>query len=155
MRVYIGVGSNQGRRIENINRAFQLLEENGEEVRRISPLYENAAVCLPGEEMPEFVNGVFELETGRSPENLLNLLEDLERELGREGKGDRRPRPIDLDILFYGDQVLESRRLKVPHPEIERRWFVLKPLADLAPDLVHPILGKPVKELLQSLNRSL
>ena len=148
--VYIGIGSNLGDRWGNIQRAKWLLEgERGKVVvKRTSPLYETEALCRPGQTMPNFVNGVWEVETDLSPEALLQSLEVVEKLLGREGKGEWVSRPIDLDILFYSDQVFESQRLKIPHPESERRWFVLKPLSDLAPDLVHPISKKTIKEIL-------
>lgn len=98
--------------------------------------------------MPSFLNAVFEIESELSPADLLTRLESIEGEMGREGKGDWKPRPIDLDILFYGDRVMESPRLRIPHPEIANRWFVLKPLSDLAPDWMHPISKKTIKELL-------
>lgn len=149
--VYIGVGSNIGDRYGQIDTAQFFLEKKGITIKRVSPLYETEAVCKPGERQPKFINGVFEAETELSPEALLDLLEQVERNMGRFRKGDWTPRTIDLDILFYGDQVVDSPRLKIPHPEIASRWFVLKPLADLAPDLLHPVLKKTVGELLDKL----
>lgn len=145
--VYIGIGSNVGNREANINRAISLLREQGVTNLRLSPLYDNPAICRPGETMPNFLNGVVEIETQLPPEILLDHLEAVERELGRKEKGDWRPRTIDLDILFYGSKVYESKRLKIPHPEVERRWFVLKPMADLRPEMVHPVLKKTIKEI--------
>lgn len=149
--VYIGVGSNIGDRYGQIDTARFFLEKKGITIKRVSPLYETEAVCKPGERQPKFINGVFEAETDLSPEALLDLLEQVERNMGRFRKGDWTPRTIDLDILFYGDRVVDSPRLKIPHPEIADRWFVLKPLSDLAPDLLHPVLKKTVKELLENL----
>jgi 2-amino-4-hydroxy-6-hydroxymethyldihydropteridine diphosphokinase len=149
--VYIGVGSNIGDRYGQIDTAQFFLEKKGIAIKRVSPLYETEAVCKPGERQPKFINGVFEIETDLAPEPLLDLLEQVEKNMGRFRKGDWTPRTIDLDLLFYGDQVVDSPRLKIPHPEIARRWFVLKPLSDLAPDFLHPILKKTVKELLENL----
>jgi len=147
--VYIGVGSNQGDRHENIEGSRRRLGQSGAHARRVSPLYETQAVVKPGQPVqPDFLNAVFEVETGLDPERLLDLLETIERELGRSQKGDWSPRTIDLDILLYENLVLDSPRLKVPHPEMVRRPFVLKPLADLAPDVVHPVLRKTIKEIL-------
>lgn len=147
--VYIGVGSNQGDRHENIERSRSRLGQSGAHVRRVSPLYETQALLKPGQpSQPDFLNGVFEVETVLDPERLLDLLETIERELGRTGKGDWSPRTIDLDILLYENLVLDSPRLKIPHPEMTRRGFVLKPLADLAKDVVHPVLKKTIKEIL-------
>lgn len=148
--VYIGVGSNLGHRYENLNRAQQMLDERGIRIRRVSPFYETEAVVKSGQgTMPQFLNGVFQAETDLKPEALLDQLEKVEQELGRKKKGDWNPRPIDLDLLFYGDAVLQTDRLKVPHPEIINRWFVLKPLADIAADLIHPLYQKKVRDLLE------
>ena len=103
--------------------------------------------------MPDFVNTVFEVSTLLNPEILLFTLEEIEKEMGRTGKGDWQPRVIDLDILFYGNEVYESKKLKLPHPEIERRMFVLKPMCDLAPEFVHPILKKKMEVLYANLHR--
>ena len=147
--VYIGVGSNQGDRHENIEGSRRRLDDSGAHVRRVSPLYETEAELRTGQPgQPEFLNGVFEVETGLDPERLLDLLETIERELGRTKKGDWSPRPIDLDILLYEDRVVATDRLTIPHPELAGRLFALKPLADLAPDVVHPVLKKTIKELL-------
>jgi 2-amino-4-hydroxy-6-hydroxymethyldihydropteridine diphosphokinase len=155
--VYIAVGSNQGDRHENIEGARSRLGQSGAHTRRVSPLYETQAVVKQGiptgiprnpSANPPFLNGVFEVETDLQPERLLDLLETIERDLGRTGKGDWSPRPIDLDILLYDDLVIRSPRLTIPHPEMARRWFVLKPLADLAPDVVHPVLNRTIKEIL-------
>ncbi len=145
---YLGVGSNLGDRKKNIDEARVLLKKNGVMIKRISPLYETDAVVKGNQSMPEFLNGVFEIETKKEPMELLTLLEEVEKELGRRQKGDWGPRTIDLDLLFYGDSVIDSKRLQVPHPEIPNRWFVLKPLSDLAPDFVHPVLRKTIKELI-------
>ncbi|MBI2982176.1 MAG: 2-amino-4-hydroxy-6-hydroxymethyldihydropteridine diphosphokinase [Deltaproteobacteria bacterium] len=144
---YIGVGSNLGDRSENIEKSRRLLIAADITVRRVSPLYESKALCRPGETMPDFVNGVFEIETNLSPEELLDRLEMVEGELGRKEKGNWQPRVIDLDLLLYGNEVIQTARLKAPHPEIERRWFVLKPLVDLNPELRHPVTKKTMEEL--------
>ncbi len=149
--IYIGVGSNQGDRHENIQRSRLRLGDAGVNVRRVSPLYETAAECKPGQSAPNYLNAVFEAETLLDPEDLLDALEKVERDLGRRSKGDWAPRSIDLDILLYADRIVETDRLKIPHPEMAGRWFVLKPLADLAPDVVHPGLKKTIRELLNSL----
>lgn len=133
---YIGVGSNLGDREKNITRSREQLERRGIRILRVSPLYESEAVKRPADQTdhPPYLNGVFEIETALSPEELLNQLEEVERHLGRISKGDWSPRTIDLDILLYGDCVVDTDRLKVPHPEIQHRWFVWKPLRDLIQD---------------------
>ena len=134
MKAYLGVGSNLGDRRGFIEQSRQKLEKNEVYVLRTSPLYETEALCKPGETMPAFINGVFEVETSLSPENLLGVLKNIEKEMGRESKGDWKPRPIDLDILLYGDLVIDTPDLKIPHPEIQKREFVLRPLKDLLGD---------------------
>lgn len=148
--IFLGVGSNLGDREKNLDQARQKLEREGIRVCRTSPVYETEALCRfeNKRKMPKFLNAVFELETNLMPDQLLEALEGIEKKMGRKQKGNWKPRPIDLDILFYGDQVVESPRLRIPHPEIANRWFVLKPLSDLAPDWMHPISKKTIKELL-------
>lgn len=146
--VYLGVGSNVGNRSKNIDQARDFLKSAGVPVRRTSPVYETEALCRPGQTMPAFLNAVFEIETLFPPDELLQKMEDVERAMGRDQKENWQPRIIDLDLLLYGDTVLDTETLKVPHPSLAQRWFVLKPLADLAPDLNHPVLKTTIKELL-------
>ncbi len=94
-----------------------------------------------------FLNGVFLLETGQAPRELLETLLKIENRLGRERTGKWSPRTIDLDILFYDDRVIREVDLVIPHPELGKRRFVLDPLSEIAPDLVHPIIGKKIREL--------
>src|SRR3989338_840325 len=118
VRIYIGVGSNLGDRSMNIMAARHLLEGQGIKISRLSPLYDNPALCKPGKTMPDFLNGVFEGETDQSPEEILSLLEEIERKLGRTEKGEWKPRTIDLDLLLHGDRVLETEKITIPHPDI-------------------------------------
>ncbi len=102
-------------------------------------------------EQPPFINAVFSLECGMSPQELLALILDIEQKMGRV-RGERwGPRLIDLDLLFYGDAVIEEQGLEVPHPRLHERRFVLTPLAEIAPGLVHPVIKKSVLELLAEL----
>ncbi len=94
-----------------------------------------------------FLNGVSLLETGQAPRELLETLLKIENRLGRERTGKWSPRTIDLDILFYDDRVIREVDLVIPHPELGKRRFVLDPLSEIAPDLVHPIIGKKIREL--------
>jgi 2-amino-4-hydroxy-6-hydroxymethyldihydropteridine diphosphokinase len=150
--VYIGVGSNQGDLHKNIQKAAQEIGDAGALVKRLSPFYSNPALCKPRQApQPDFLNAVFELETDLSPESLLDVLETVERRFGRTRKSDWSPRALDLDILLYDDRVIETEKLKIPHPEMKSRDFVLKPLADLAPDVMHPVLKKNIRTLLQEL----
>ncbi len=144
---YIAVGSNLNDRENYIKRAQESLASTpGNQFLQISPLYETEPVGGPPQ--GKFLNAVWEIETSLSPRELLNQLLDIEQSLGREREVKNGPRTIDLDILFYNDLVINEKDLIIPHPRLEGRWFVLKPLWDLNSHLVHPIVGKSVCELL-------
>lgn len=148
--VYIGIGSNLGDRAGNCKKAAKLLGEAGE-VKSVSPLYESAAWGVV--DQPSFINGVVELRTKVSPEELLSELKSIEIKMGRVKSSVRYgPRLIDLDIIFFGDEVVVSSELAVPHPLMHKRAFVLVPLSDIAPDFIHPVLLKSVRELLKALS---
>lgn len=152
---YIGVGSNLGVREANIKRAKELLEGK---VRisflRSASVYETKPAGGPPQ--GSFLNTVWEIETDLSAEALLEELAGIENMLGRIRETENGPRTIDLDLLFFGGRVLnfglvcdkKKSCLILPHPKAHERWFVLKPLSDLAPELVHPFLNQTVRELL-------
>jgi len=147
---YIGVGSNIGDREGAIKKAKKSLCGYGIKLLRMSPIYESEAWGL--REQPRFLNAVFEVRTPLSPHALLIALKDIEKKLGRK-KGVRwGPREIDLDLLYYGDQIVISQALIVPHIDLHTRPFVLLPLNDLAPDFVHPVLKKTNRQLLEALS---
>ncbi len=146
-RAFVGFGANLGDPAKMLRRAEAALRAL-EEVRALhrSPLYRTRPVGpVP---QADFVNAVFSLETSSSAEALLDLLLRLETELGRRRGSSWGPRTIDLDLLLYGELVLDTPRLRLPHPELARRGFVLVPLADLAPDLRPPNHRRTVAELL-------
>ena len=145
--VYIGVGSNLGLREQNFTKAKVLLSHQLR-IRFLcsSLIYETEPVGGPPQ--GRFLNAVWEIETELPPHELLKILQTIERSLGRERKERNEPRTIDLDILFYDDLVLNDSELTIPHPRMSERWFVLKPLWDLAAEFVHPVLKKSVCELL-------
>lgn len=151
--VFIGLGSNLGNRQKNCERAVSLFKETPKiTVLRTSPWVETKAVCLPGETQPDFINGVVQIETTLSAESLHRICKKIEKEMGRaETLKKWQTRTIDLDLLFYGDQILETPTLKVPHPLLHERLFVLEPLGALVPDFAHPILKKTVAELYQDM----
>jgi len=151
MLTYIGIGSNLGDKRKNIRRAIEALgSDPRNRLVRCSPLYCTEPVGKTDQDW--FVNGVVSLETLMGPGELLGFLLSVEKKMGRRREEKWGPRTIDLDILFYGDQILEDADLSIPHPRLQERRFVLVPLRDVAPDLVHPVLGKPVSRILAELD---
>jgi 2-amino-4-hydroxy-6-hydroxymethyldihydropteridine diphosphokinase len=148
-RVFIALGSNLGDKHKNILDAVNYLIEEGVDIRKISSIIETAPYGLT--EQPSFLNCVIEGYTELSPRKLLLLLLDIEKRLGRVRTIKWGPRTIDLDIIFYDDLVIDEPDLKVPHPDMKNRIFVLKPLVEIEPDFVHPIFKKSVKQLLEDL----
>lgn len=148
--VYIGFGSNVGDRVDFCDRAVTLLSLlPHSQVTGVSLLYETEPVkdkVNPGEAW--FLNGVLELETNITPRSLLDVLREIERSLGRDEDQPPGPRTIDLDILFYSDRIINEPGLMVPHPRLHQRRFVLMPLSELAPLLVHPTRLRSVNQML-------
>lgn len=147
-RVYLALGTNLGEREQNLRRTLHQL---GPEVAvvAVSRLYETAPAYVV--DQPTFLNIAIEGRTGLSPEALLDYLKGLEAELGREKSRRYGPRLIDLDILFFDDIILDLPHLTIPHPRMAERAFVLRPLADIAPDFVHPVLQQSIKALVEEL----
>jgi pantoate--beta-alanine ligase len=148
---FVALGANLGEREANIRRAVeQLGEAEGVAVARVSSLLENPAVGGP-EDSPPFLNGVAKIETTLDPRALLDRLLQIEKDLGRERRDRWEPRPIDLDLLLYGDRTVNDDGLTVPHPRMHEREFVLKPLAEIAPDATNPASGKTAQQMLADL----
>jgi 2-amino-4-hydroxy-6-hydroxymethyldihydropteridine diphosphokinase len=146
-RVFIGIGSNQGDRFMLISQAVKLLSAvGGMQVTRLATIIETEPVGGPPQ--PPFLNTVVEADTARTPQELLAALKDIERRLGRTSSSVRwAPRPIDLDLLLYDDRIINDADLVIPHPRLHERGFVLEPLAQLSPELIHPVLKEPIAAL--------
>jgi len=145
---YLGLGSNLGDRKQNLAQALELVSQQVV-VEQLSSVYETEPVGYKQQSL--FLNAVCRISTELSPERLLGLAKEIEAKLGRIPSFPNAPRLIDIDILFYGDEVVSSRELIVPHPRLAERAFVLVPLAEIAPGLVHPKSGKTIRELLDNL----
>ncbi|MFQ6066661.1 MAG: 2-amino-4-hydroxy-6-hydroxymethyldihydropteridine diphosphokinase [bacterium] len=148
--VYIGLGSNKGDRLKNIDLALNHLKEKIVVVK-ISSFYLAEPVEMKGR---WFVNCVLEGKTEQSPEKLLHTLLEIEKKMGRVRQKKKTSRVIDLDLLLYEDKVAHKVDLAVPHPHLHKRRFVLTPLMEINPNLVHPVLGKSLKEILKGLKDS-
>jgi 2-amino-4-hydroxy-6-hydroxymethyldihydropteridine diphosphokinase len=148
--VYLSLGSNLGDRERNLEQAIDLLAEAGLRILRRSHIYETEPQDV--RDQPWFLNLVVEAETDLFPKQLLARLQQIERQLGRKRSTPKGPRTIDIDILLYGDSVIETDELVVPHPRLPERRFVLEPLAELAPDLRHPVTRRSIGELLAGLS---
>lgn len=150
MKATIGLGSNLGDREANLRQALEHLAQTPETaVVRASSLYDTEPVGV--EEQPHFLNAVAQLETQLTPQQLLWNLKLIERRLGRVRSQRWGPRTLDLDLLLYEDLVLDEDDLQIPHPELAKRSFVLVPLVELDPLLVHPATGETMLALLQKL----
>ncbi len=145
-KIYLALGSNLGNREENLQECVDRLETIGVHVLQCSSTYETKPMYVL--EQGQFLNLVLEAETNLFPRTLIKKLKALERELGRKQAQQNRPRLIDVDVLFYGRFIIETKELTVPHPRLEERRFVLEPLAELAPELRHPVSRQTIKDIL-------
>lgn len=146
---YVALGSNLGERRQQLEAAIAAMREAGVKVVEVSTFIETVPYGVT--EQPPFLNGVCAVETSLPPQALLKLLLSIEQRLGRVRELHWGPRVIDLDLLLYEDQIIEEPNLVVPHPDMENRSFVLQPLVEIAPEVMHPKLKKTMRELLQVL----
>jgi 2-amino-4-hydroxy-6-hydroxymethyldihydropteridine diphosphokinase len=151
--VYLALGSNLGDRERNLSAALRRLEQLVR-IEAVSSLYETDPVGP--QDQPPYLNAACRGATGLQPRALLRHLQAVEYELGRRGAAHARwgPRPIDIDLLFYGDAVIDDGELHVPHPELTKRAFVLAPLAEIAPERTHPELSRTIASLADGIDRS-
>lgn len=149
--VYLGLGTNIGNKRKNMVTAAALLAERAGDVLSLSSFYETEPWGFDSENT--FLNAALELETSCSPMELLRLTQQIEQEMGRTQKSDGsyHDRIIDIDILLYGNEIIHTEELVVPHPLMLQRLFVMQPLAEIAPSLVHPVLQKSMYELYMEL----
>lgn len=149
---YVGVGSNLGNKLENIKKALEFLKDNSKiEFYRMSPIYQAKAVDM--DNAPDFYNCVFEIKTNETPESLLSICKDIERKMGRDISLVMKSRIIDLDILTYGNLTIKTPKLIIPHLRMHERLFVIAPLNDLSPELIHPVFKSRISELYEKLSR--
>ncbi len=145
---YLSAGSNLGNRQAHLERAVRSLKAAGIQPRRISSIFETEPVGF--REQPWFLNVVLEVETLLTPDRLLASCQSIEAAQGRVRSFRNAPRTLDLDILLYEETVLNDPRLVIPHPRLTERRFVLEPLAEIAPDALHPVLKKTIRSLLEA-----
>ena len=149
MAIYIALGSNLGDRTENLKEALALLQKKGLRIVSVSDFITTAPYGVT--DQPDFLNAAAEVQTEKNPLELLYVLLQVEQEMGRKRLRRWGERNIDLDLLLYDDQIIDLPELKVPHPDMQNRDFVLRPLVQIAPDAVHPVLRKTMAQLWREL----
>lgn len=148
-KAYVALGSNLGNKEENINKALELLKSHGLEITKVSTLIATEPYGVL--DQPGFCNGVCEVETELEPLALLRLLLAIEQQMGRVRLRHWGERNIDLDLILYEDVIMTSKELNLPHPDMQNRDFVLLPLAEIAPQTVHPVFKKTIAQLKEEL----
>ncbi len=149
--VYLALGANLGDRQGNLLRAIQSIRAFAS-VEKVSSFYETTPVGYL--DQPDFLNMAIQISTQLDPVALIGSLKYIEKQIGRKTSFRNAPRPIDIDILLYDDLILETEKLSIPHPRMSERAFVLAPLAEIAPQAIHPVLKRPISELLERVDQS-
>lgn len=148
MAIYLGLGSNEGDRIQNLHNAVNELERTGEIIlSKLSSIFDTEPVGFKNQK--RFLNAVIEIQTKLAPYDLLKLIKGIEKRLGRKETFKDGPRIIDIDILSYNNKIVKSEILSIPHPELHLRKFVLIPLSEIASDYIHPINKLSVWQMLK------
>ena len=152
-KIYLSLGSNLGNKFKNLQLAVNAIFEEIGAIKKIAPIFETPAMGFEGD---DFLNCVIQLESNQSADFVLDAILSIETKLGRvrEEKSGFSSRPIDIDMLFYDDEIINTKNLIIPHPEIQHRKFVLAPLAVISQDFIHPKLNKTISELLEETNDS-
>jgi 2-amino-4-hydroxy-6-hydroxymethyldihydropteridine diphosphokinase len=149
MNVYLGIGGNLGNREQNLEFALKALAKQAGSLVAVSPVYETEPFGFVSDN--QFLNEVVVIETELSPSELLGIIRKIEHGLGRKRKNEKYiSRTIDIDILFYENQIIENTELIVPHPRMHERKFVLVPFCEIAPDFIHPVLHRTMREILEA-----
>lgn len=146
--VYLSLGSNVGDRATNLNSAIEYLRALGT-IEAISSFYETEPVEFTAQ--PWFLNCAVKLTTEKMPKQLLSAILGIEHQMGRRRTQNKSPRPIDIDILLFGNSVIDTHGLTIPHPAMHERRFVLEPLTEIAPEVRHPVFNRTVRELRNAL----
>ena len=147
--VYLSLGSNLGDREKNLLKAIENISTmEGFEVISYSPIYVNPAVEMD-KDAPGFFNMIVKGEYSYRPAELLTNIEDIEAKMGRIEKGQCKPRPIDIDIILFGNEIVETKKLSIPHRKMTQRAFVLKPLLQIDPDIIHPVTKEKIEDYLK------
>jgi 2-amino-4-hydroxy-6-hydroxymethyldihydropteridine diphosphokinase len=149
--VYLSLGSNIGDREDNLKKAVDKIKQNKIRIIKESRIYETKPYGI--KEQRDFLNLALKIETTYTPQKLIKILLDIEKEMGRVRDIKWGPRIIDIDILFYDSLTINDENLKIPHPDLHNRLFVLEPLSEIAPDFIHPIYKRGVLDLLNDLKK--
>jgi len=150
MRYFLSLGSNLEDKEKNLTRAISLLEKEGVEILKMSSLYETQPVDFPSQ--PWFYNQLVEVRTKANPEALLDLVKKIEQQMGRKRGQKKGTRIIDIDIILAEDSIIRKKELKIPHPRMQKRNFVLLPFVEISSDTVHPVFNEDMKTLLKKSN---